>query len=797
MLHTLKQDLLYACRSLLRTPLFTVTCAIVLTLGIGANAAIFSVVDAVLLRPLPYPDAERIVHMRGTADWVAWKRGHGFRMVPNAFSESPLFEAVGVYAPGGVNVGGDAAERTLAAAVTPGFLDALGVSPQLGRRFSQKDVDDDPRIAIIGDGVWRRQFGAHPDVLGRPIVLNGVPHVVVGVMPPRVEFPVATELWVPSESSPSIVAGVVMPEVLARLAVGTTPAAAHQLGLSLLEPAPGMPDELRAVVTPLREKLTGHMQPVLRLVAAGAALVLLAAWVNTAILVMGRLAARQRELAVRGTLGASRMQLAQTASLDIVVISLVSGLAAIPVAHAGVAVIRGFVPPTLHGTADIAIDMRTSAVVFSLAASTAIALVLGVLVRLRHGAPVQLTGDVQTVTRASGRIRGTLVVAQIAMAVMLLAAAAAIVRKVAELTNLGLGAAGERAIVVDLALPAMSYPSSESRILFYDRLDADLRGIPGIEEVGASNAVPNAKDTYAAARIAIEGQSYAERDSGIGVSMWATPGYFRALGIDLLAGRYFEAVDRPGAVPVTIVSEGVARRSGLPPANAAGRHATVDWAGRREAIEIVGVVGDIRLVGPEYPMTGMIYRPLAQLLSPDPTMHVVVKAAEGDPLRFVTAVRAAVKRIDPNLPIHNIRTFENIRDAFIADRRLAMTIIVAFGTLAAVLCMAALYGTTAYLVQRRTREFAIRVAIGASPSSLLRHTLGGSARQVTAGVLIGTAGAFAASRAMAAHTTRFGDVDPAIMAVVGSMLSAVGLLATWIPARRSSRIDPARALWVE
>ena len=796
MLDTLKQDLLYAGRSLLRTPLFTVTTAIVLTLGVGANAAIFSVVDAVLLRPLPYPDAERIVHMRGTANWVAWERGHGFRMVPNGFSESPLFEAVGVYALGGVNVGGDA-ERTQAVAVTPGFLEALGVSPQLGRRFSQTDVDRDPRIAIMGDGLWRRQFGADPNVLGRSVVINGVPHVVVGVMPPRVAFPSATELWVPSESSPSVVAGIVMPEVLARLAVGTTPAAAHQLALSLLEPAPAIPDGLRAVVTPLREKLVGHMQPVLRLVAAGAALVLLAAWVNTAILVMGRLAARQRELAVRGTLGASRMQLAQTASLDIVVVSLVSGLAAIPVAHAGVAVIRGFVPPTLHGAADIAIDMRTSVIVFSLAASTAIALVLGVLVRLRHGAPVQLTGDVQTVTRASGRIRGTLVVAQIAMAVVLVAAAAAIVRKVAELTKLGLGAAGERAIVVDLALPAMSYPSSESRVRFYERLDADLRGIPGIEEVGATNAVPNTKDTYAAARIAIEGQSYAERDSGIGVSMWATPGYFRALGIELLAGRYFGAADRTGAMAVTIVSEGVARRAGLAPTNAAGRRATVNWTGTPEAIEIAGVVGDIRLVGPEYAMTGMIYRPLAQLLSPDPMMHVVVKAAEGDPLRFVTAVRAAVKRIDPNLPIHNIRTFENIRDGFIADRRLAMTIILAFGTLAVVLCMTALYGMTAYLVQRRTREFGIRMAIGASPSRLLGHALGGAARQITAGVTIGMVAAFAASRIVAAHTTRFGNVDPAIMAVVGVMLSAVGLLATWIPARRSTRIDPARTLWVE
>jgi putative ABC transport system permease protein len=794
MLHTLKQDLLYAGRSLLRTPLFTVTSAIVLTLGVGANAAIFSVVDAVLLRPLPYPDAERIVHMRGTADWVAWKRGHGFRIVPNAFSESPLFEAVGVYAPGGVNVGGDAAERTQAAAVTPGFLEALGVSPQLGRRFSQKDVDRDPRIAIIGDGLWRRQFGADPDVLGRSVVLNGVPHVVVGVMPPRVEFPAATELWVPSESSPSIVAGVVMPQVLARLAVGTTPAAANELGLRLLKPAPGVPDERRAVVTPLREMLAGHMQPVLRLVAAGAALVLLAAWVNTAILVMGRIAARERELAVRGALGASRMQLAQTASLDIVVVSVVSGLAAIPLAHAGVAVIRGFVPPTLHGVADIAIDMRTSVVVFSLAASIAIALALGVLFRLRHGAPIQLTGDVQTVTRASGRIRGSLVVAQIAMAVVLLAAAVALVRKVAELTNLGLGATGERAIVVDLALPVMSYPSSESRVRFYERLDADLRGIPGVEEVGASNAVPHARDTYAAARIEIEGQSH---ESGLGVSMWATPGYFRALGIDLLAGRYFGAADRPGALPVTIVSEGVARRAGLAPANAAGRRATVDWTGTPEAIEIAGVVGDIRLVGPENAMTGMIYRPLAQLRWPDATVHVVVKAAEGDPLRFVAAVRAAVRRIDPNLPIHNIRTFEDIRDAFIADRRLAMTIILAFGTLAAVLCMAALYGTTAYLVQLRTREFGIRMAIGASPSRLLRHAVGGATRHVILGVLIGMVGAFAASRAVAAHTTRFGDIDPTIMAVVGGMLSAVGLLATWIPARRSSRIDPARALWVE
>jgi hypothetical protein len=279
--------------------------------------------------------------------------------------------------------------------------------------------------------------------------------------------------------------------------------------------------------------------------------------------------------------------------------------------------------------------------------------------------------------------------------------------------------------------------------------------------------------------------------------MWATPGYFRALGIDLLAGRYFGAEDRPGAVPVTIVSESVVRRKGLPPATAAGRRATVNWTGTPEAIEIVGIVGDIRLVGPENAMTGMIYRPLAQLRWPDATVHVVVKAAEGDPLRFVSAVRAAVKRIDPNLPIHNIRTFQDIRDAFIADRRLAMTIILAFGTLATVLCMAALYGTTAYLVQRRTREFGIRMAIGASPSRLLRHALGNAARLITAGVLIGLVGASAASRALAAYTARFGGVDLEIITILGIVLSGVALLATWIPARRCCRIDPARALRVE
>jgi predicted permease len=627
-------------------------------------------------------------------------------------------------------------------------------------------------------------------------MLNGVPHIVVGVMPPRVEFPAAPELWVPSESSPSIVGGVVIPEVVARLSVGATPAAAHQLGLRLLEPARDIPDERLAVATPIRDMLTGHIQPVLLLVAVGAILVLLAVWINTAILVMGRIAARERELAVREALGASRMQLVQSASLDVVAVSLVSGLAAIPVAHGGVALIRHFVPPTVHGAADIAIDVRASAVVFSLAASSAIGLALWVLFRLRQGAPVRLRGDAATATHASGLVRGTLVVGQIAMAVVLQVCAAATVRKVAELTTLDLGATGERAIVVDLALPVISYPSPESRVRFYERLDADLRAISGVEEVGASNAIPNARDTYAAAQIEIEGQRRADRESGRGISMWATPGYFRALGIQLLAGRYFGAADQAGAVPVAIVSEGVVRRAGLAPADAPDRPATLNWTGKPEAVEIAGVVRDIRLAGPENQTTPMVYRPLAQLAN-DPTMHVIVKATEGDPMRFVSAVRAAVRRIDPNLPIHNIRTFEDIRDAFFADRQLAMTMMLAFGALAAILCMAALYGTTAYLVQQRTREFGIRMAIGASPSRVLRHALGGAVRIVTVGVLIGICGAFAISRVVAAYTTRFGEIDPVIVTAVGVMLSAIGLRATWIPARRISRIDTARALWVD
>jgi predicted permease len=393
----------------------------------------------------------------------------------------------------------------------------------------------------------------------------------------------------------------------------------------------------------------------------------------------------------------------------------------------------------------------------------------------------------------TSRTRGALVIAQIAIAVVLLAAAAAVVRKVAELTDVDLGARGERAIVVDLVLPATSYPSPESRARFYQQLDADLRAIPGIEGVGASNAIPNATDIYAAARIEIDG---VHRDPGLGVSMWATPGYFPALGIDLLAGRYFAPADRPTTLPVVILSESMVRGAGLTPAEAVGRRAIVNWIGKPEPMEIVGVVGNIRLAGPENRMTPMIYRPLTQLAN-DPTMHIAIKAADGDPRRVVPAVRAVVTRLDPNLPLYNIRTFENIRNAFIADRRLAMATMLAFGMLAGVLCLAALYGTTSYLMQRRTREFGIRMAIGASPGRVLRHVLGGATRHMTAGVLIGVGGSLAISRATAVQTARFGEVDPAILVVVSILLAVVGLLATWIPARRSSRIDPARALHVE
>jgi putative ABC transport system permease protein len=588
---------------------------VTLSLGIGVNAALFSVLDAMLLRPLPYRDADRVVVLSGPGQAFVRFNLRRLELWPPELGQTSVFSDSGLYAVGGLNLGGQPAERVRAAAVTPGFFDALGTRTQLGRAFTEADLRQTPEVVVIGHRLWRRRFAADPAIVGRAVILNDRPYVVLGVMTPRTEFPGAVELWVPSESHVHLGTSVSMPRVVARLALGITPgqARAHVLRVMNAVHARTPQQEAMVTATPLRAALVGDARPVLVMVAAAAVLVLLVACTNAASLLLARVAAREREFAVRRALGASRPQLVRQVLCESLLLSLVAGLLAIPGARATLDLARAFLPPTLHGAAEIALDLRTTAALGALSLLTALLFGLAPAVSVpgRASSDVLRGGFGMSLDRFWRRFRSGLAVAEIAVALVLLAAAVTIVTKVRELLAADLGVHGANALVIDVVLPIATYGSPEAVPRFYERFDGELRIVPGIEEIGATNELPGGgAHAMTTLRIASVEQPDDPGGRASALELCASPGYFAALGIDLVAGRTFNAFDRPGSSKVAIVSVEYAKALGLTPHEILGRHVNVASMMQGAAwAEVVGVVHDVRMSGPESRFHPGIYAP--------------------------------------------------------------------------------------------------------------------------------------------------------------------------------------------
>jgi putative ABC transport system permease protein len=789
-------DVRHALRTLLRNPGFTAVAVLTLALGIGANTAVFSVLDAVLLRPLPYPDAERIVRITEIP----------FRFTPNgmglapSIESHPVFSGVGLYASGGLNLGGDPAERVRAAAVSAGFFAALGVQPVLGRPFTAADVAGNPEVVVLGHRLWQRRFAGDTTIAGRSILLNGKPYLVTGVLPPRVDFPDASDLWIPAGSDSQITGQAFAPRVIARLAPGITPVHARAEIDRLNDERSGGDPERRgnaAETTALRGELVGRVRPTMLLIAAGVVLVLLVACINAANLLLARVAARAREFAVRRALGASRGRLMRLVICESLLMALLGGAAALPAALWTLGAVRALVPPTLHGITDVQLDAR------ALAATLAISLLTAVLFGLAPSLSIRgrSTGGVLRATPAATadpfwrRFRSALVVAEVAIAIVLLSSAAAVISTVSRLMAVDLGARGDRAVTLELTLPFAQYGTAERIVQFYEALESRAGALPGIERVGATNLMPGSREVGIGRRIAIEGAPpFADPDDSAVSDLSASPGYFRALGIDVIAGRAFEPADRAGVPRVAIVNEHVARAAGATPDTLVGRQLTL--AGRQPVtLTIVGVVRNVRLRGPESEPRGQVYRPYAQ--SPSfGTTYVAVKSA-GDPLAAIPQLRAAVAAIDPDLPLYNIRTFDDIKAAYLAERRFAMTMMICFGILACTLASLGLYGVIAYLVQLRTREIGIRMALGASAGHVRWQVLRSGILHAAGGVAVGGLALVSVSDVLRAAIPGASGVDPAQAALLSSGAILVAALSTWIPARRATHVDPLLSLRAE
>ena len=787
----MQQHLAHAARALLRTPVFTAVVVLVLALGIGANTAIFSVVDAALLKPMPIPEPERVVRLATHhPQSFGWFNPRGFEVWP-AFKHSKSFEAVGAYVTGELNLLSSPGGRLRAAAVTPEFFDVLKIAPAIGRAFRDEDITAGSfHSAVISHALWQTWFDGAGDILGRQIVLNQNMFVVIGVMPRGFELPQAAQVWVPSRWGGQVVNGaIIFPIVVARLARGATAAEAYQEILQTPRPMGG-PKYTAASgirITPLRDTLVGDMRGIILLLAAGAFIVLLVASTNIASIVLTRVSARRREFAVRRALGAADRDIAKQILSETVLLSALAFVATVPIALWTLDAIRAWVPIRMYGADDIAFDGRAVAAAAAFSLLTAMAFSAAPLWSARGRASIDALRSATAATPDSRwrRFRSGLAVAEIAFALILLAAAVTVIRTVSGLMSVDLGARGDRVLVVGLDLPR-EIVRADRRLPFLERYEDAFRALPGVESVAITTGVPGAAQFHQA-ELLIDGLPVPWAGY-VGTEILASPDYFSIMGIDLLAGRTFAGSDHFFASKVAVISESFARRYGLRPNEAVGRRAVLDhrW------VEIIGVVRDVRLRGPDGMIEATAYVPFAQRQGAAP-MQIVLKA-RSDPFQLIAPVRAAASRVDPNVPLYDIRTFDQIREAHVRDRRFVMTMLSWFGALAFVLAVLGLYAVVSYLVHLRTREIGIRMALGADTTTVRASVILNGVAHCAIGIAVGSLLAFGLSQLLSSRLRDLGHLDLTTLLIVSVTFMVSATLAAWLPARRATQIDPVRAL---
>lgn len=782
----------------------SVIVAVVLSVGLalGGNAAILTALDAVLVRPLPYTDAARLVELDGV-----------FTRLPLRVTDSgvelsaPLsapevikvhsFSAGGAYFLTSLNFGNERPERLRAAAVTAGFFDALEVRPVLGHLFTAEEARARDRLAIIGSRLWRSRFRSDPHVVGASIDVNGRPFIITAVLPERVDYPDGSDLWLPYTADSQAAVQVTVPRFVARLASGATLSSARADVLGVIRDGPLTRQNAKSPtlrVRGLREALVGDVRPILLLVAAAAFLVLLVACLNSAHLLLARMSDREQEFAVRRALGASTTRLLRQIVAENAVLTAVATAISVPVFFWALSIIRRFVPTTMYGATSIGLDLRAFAILALLATLAAAA----------FGLPpaVAAGGRIPTTLRATAfatagigwrRFRSALVIVQIATALAILVAASAIVRTVRELASIDLGAHNGSALVMEVLLPKTGYDSSDRILGFHRSVRDELLRVPGIEEAGATNHIPGSATVITpSVAVTIEGQLQPIANGGINaLRLSATPGYFSAVGIDVLAGRTFTDMDVRGAAPVAVVSESYARAAGVRVGNILGRRVKVGLSEDRWA-EVVGVVRDVRMRGPESDWQPAMYLPFAQIRA-NATTFLVAKVRPGYPAP-IDMIRSAIARIDPTVPLYNVRTLAEVRDAYLNTRRFAMASITSFGSVAFALAILGLYAVVHYMVRLRSREIGIRIAIGASPSRVRREVIVTGLGHTFAGVILGFLCSLVTLRFAAANVPGLREVDVRAVAALCALMFLVSIGAAWFPARRAARIDPLVAL---
>ena len=802
----LAQDVRFAARSLSRRPAFIVVTVLTLALGIGANAAIFSVVDAVLLKPLPYREPRTLVSI--------WPEG---AMMPGVFAEvrrgvTTMQPIAGYSAGTAVSVTGAAdPARLVRSEVTAEFFEVLGVRAALGRTFVQgEDVPGRDRIAVLSHALWTQHFGSDPNVIGRPIVVDGISRVVVGVMPPGFRFPRATiDFWVPvsMDASPANVGrywGGGHLNVIGRLRGGVAITSAQQEAANLVDRSRSsfpwrMPDAWGKGVTviPLDRSVIGDVRPMLLVLFGSVGMVLLIACVNVANLLLSRAAGREREIAIRASLGAGRGRIIRQLLTESVMLGALGGAVGFVLAAGGVRALLLLMPAGLPRVSEVAVDLRVLAFTMMVALGTGVA--FGLVPALRASRPT-LQGVLGATRNAGGdltrrRLSELLVVAQIALGVVLVVGAGLLIKSFWRLHQVELGFSIDRVIATDIPMPSFSSDSAARAAEFYGAVLDRAASTPGVTAAALASVLPFGGATSVYHSFAAEIEAHPTPPGGSAqmiVRTEVTPDYFRAMGIPLLRGRTFSSADRAGAPLVALVDELTARRL-WPSEDALGQRVRAVWV--KDWIKVVGVVGSVKRDSLSSQGEVGVYLPVAQRSAFwFPTQMTLVVRTDRELASIGPQLRGLISEVDATVPVGVARQMSDLVDGSAARARFTMLLLATFAAVALALGAVGIYGVVSYAVTRRTREIGVRMALGARGRDVLEMVLGEGGQLAAAGVTLGILAALAASRVLAGFLYGVGPNDPVVFLAVPALLGAVALGACVVPARRASRVDPMTVL---
>ena len=801
-------DIRFALRMWRRRPVLAVAAILTLALGIGANTAIFSVVNTVLLRPLPYKDADRLVMVRSynrsrgfnadlvsPLDFADWRsQNHVFERM--AASTDAMYTLTGVWEPVPI----------IAYQFSADYFPVLGVAPLLGRTFlPEEEQAGKDHVVVLSHSLWQRRFGGDRGLVGKTVTLNGTSYTVIGIMPPGVQYPGNTELWTPLTALPEAANDRAYRylRVIARLKPGVTiPAAQTEMNtiasrLALEYPKTNKDEDATSIIS-LPQMITGDIRPALLVLLWAVGFVLLIACANIANLLLARATCRQKEVAVRTALGASRLRLLRQLLTESALLGIAGGVLGVLLAFWCTGALVAMFPPAIANRSIPHVD-KISIDGWVLGFALTISLLTGVIFGLAPALQAFRLDTNRTLKESSRSLTGgtegrrfriAMVVAEMALSLILLAAAGLTLKSFVHLLRGDLGLDPENVLTMRVLLPDYKYRTDLQQVAFSNQAIERLKSLRGVKSVGTVTFLP-LSGWWGRREVSLAGQSTPVGRQPIAVWSSVTPDYFRSLGIPLIKGRFFADQDSRGSGQVAIISKSLARQL-APNEDPVGKRINVE--GLKGSVEVVGVVGDVHQLGMTSEVTGEIYLAFSQF--PAPILCFAIRTA-GDPASLAKAAQREIWAVDKDQAVGYVMSMGQLASESLAPQRVVALLLGVFAAMALILAAVGIYGVIAYSASQRTHEIGVRIALGAGSADVLRLVVGQGVGLVVAGVAIGLAGSFGLMRFLSSLLYGVRPFDPLTFAIVCALLSGVALLASYIPARRATKVDPMAALRYE